>query len=86
MCRRMVDRQLQTYVRIMRVPVKSISVLHGQRQTLTTLTIRASIHIHFRISQPYCKIFHHLNNNSKNHPESQMVRNILVLSGPAGPN
>ena len=36
----MSNRPLQTYVSIMRVPVKSISVLHGQRQNFPTLTLQ----------------------------------------------
>ena len=55
MCRRMAYIQLQTYARVMRATMKSISVFHGQRKTSTTIILRANTYSNLRISQLYYK-------------------------------
>ena len=57
MRRRMDGRPQKTYVNIMRVRVKAISMLHGQHKTWTIITLQAKIHIHLRSSQPFYNMF-----------------------------
>ena len=56
MHKRTYDRPLKTYVIIIRVSVKSISVLREKRQTSTMLILRVHVHTHLIKSQLYYKI------------------------------
>ena len=62
----------------MRVLVKSISMFHGQRRTLTTLNLRSEHKYSFeKLSAVFQDAFTMLNNNGKNHSDNRMVRKVL---------